>query len=331
MTRSAPFLVLGIGVAIVSTASILIRYAQADGASSAMIAAGRLTIAALIMTPVALSRAGPELLRIRRNDLFLCAASGLLLAAHFWTWIASLEFTSVANSTVLVTTNPVWVALLSVWLLHEKPAKTQLAGVALTLVGTLLIFVAETSHTGPATAPLLGNSLALMGALAASGYLLIGRGLRSNLSLLSYVWLTYSFAALALIVAAVAGGDTIGDVSFNAWLLIAALAIGPQLLGHTAWNWALRRLSATFVAVSILGEPIGSALLAWWLLDEGFVALQLAGFVVLLWGILVAAKAEHNKTNQALTAEDAAQDNDHETVHPDARYSDNKNAHRGER
>ena len=102
MTRSAPFLVLGIGVAIVSTASILIRYAQADGASSAMIAAGRLTIAALIIAPFALSRAGPELLRIRRKDLFLCAVSGLLLAVHFWTWIASLEYTSVANSTVLV-------------------------------------------------------------------------------------------------------------------------------------------------------------------------------------------------------------------------------------
>lgn len=315
MTRSAPFLVLGIGVAIVSTASILIRYAQADGASSAMIAAGRLTIAALIMAPIALSRAGPELLRIRRKDLLLCAASGLLLAVHFWTWIASLEFTSVANSTVLVTTNPVWVALLSAWLLHEKPAKVQLAGVALTLVGTLLIFLADTSHNAPTSAPMLGNSLALMGALAASGYLLIGRGLRSNLSLLCYVWLTYSFAALALIVAALAQGETIHDVSFNAWLLIAALAIGPQLLGHTAWNWALRRLSATFVAVSILGEPIGSALLAWWLLDEGFVPLQLAGFVALLWGILVAAKAERHQTKQALAANDSETDVNDKTAH----------------
>ena len=323
MTRSAPFLVLGIGVAIVSTASILIRYAQADGASSAMIAAGRLTIAALIMAPFAISRAGPELLRIRRKDLLLCAASGLLLAVHFWTWIASLEYTSVANSTVLVTTNPVWVAILSAWLLHEKPAKAQLIGVGLTLVGTLLIFAAETSHSGTSTAPLLGNSLALTGALAASGYLLIGRGLRSNLSLLSYVWLTYSFAAVALIIAALAGGEKIQDVSFNSWLLIAALAIGPQLLGHTAWNWALRRLSATFVAVSILGEPIGSALLAWWLLNEGFVPLQLAGFVVLLLGILVAARAERIGVTETLItkdAKDAARDTD-----------DNQNSHRGGR
>jgi len=299
VSRSAPFIVLGIGVAIVSTASILIRYAQADGASSALIAAGRLTIAALFMTPLALSRTGPELVRIRRKDVLLCAASGVLLAAHFWTWIASLEHTSVANSTVLVTTNPVWVALLSAWLLHEKAGRAQLIGVAITLVGTTLIFVAENAHSGTATSPLLGNSLALLGALAASGYLLIGRGLRSNLSLLSYVWLTYSFAAVALIVAALVGGETIRGVSPNAWLLIVALALGPQLLGHTSFNWALRRLSATFVAVSILGEPIGSALLAWWLLDEGFVPMQLAGFVALLCGILVAARAERNVSAKA--------------------------------
>ena len=295
MNRGAPFLVLGVGVAIVSTASILIRFAQADGASSAIIAAGRLTIAALVMAPFALSRAGPELRRIRQKDVFLCAVSGLLLAAHFWTWIASLEHTSVANSTALVTTNPIWVALLSAWLLREKPGRVQITGIALTLVGTLLIFLAENTHSGVATAPVLGNSLALLGALAASGYLLIGRGLRSNLSLLAYVWLTYSFAAIALIIAALAAGETIGGVSSSAWLLIAALALGPQLLGHTAFNWALRRLFATFVALSILGEPIGSALLAWWLLDENFVVLQLAGFLALLAGIFVAARAERSR------------------------------------
>ena len=170
--------------------------------------------------------------------------------------------------------------------------RAQIAGVALTIAGTVLIFLASKSHGTAASAPVLGNSLALLGALAASGYLLIGRSVRSNMSLLSYIWLTYSFAAIALIVAAVAGGETYVGVSSEAWLLIAALALGPQLLGHTSFNWALRRLSATVVAVSILGEPIGSAFLAWWLLDEKFVVLQLAGFAVLLAGIFVAARAE---------------------------------------
>ena len=292
MLRGTPFIVLGIGVAIASTASILIRFAQADGASSSLIAAGRLSIAALLVAPLALSRAGSELARLRRRDLLLCAASGALLGVHFWTWTASLEYTSVANSTVLVTTNPVWVAILSAWLLHEKPGRAQLGGIALTFGGTLLVFAAQSTATSSAPAPMLGNSLALLGAVAASGYLLIGRGLRGSISLLTYVWLTYSFAALALIAVALAGGENLTGVSGKAWILIAALAIGPQLLGHTAFNWALRRLSATFVALSILGEPIGSALLAWWLLDEGFVGLQLAGFAALLTGIIVAARAE---------------------------------------
>jgi len=297
VNRGTPFLVLGLGVAIVSTASILIRFAQADGASSSVIAAGRLAIAALLMTPYALSRAGPELFRIKPKDILLCVASGLLLAAHFWTWIASLEHTSVANSTVLVTTNPIWVALLSAWLLREKPRQIQIAGIALTLLGTLFIFMADNNNSSVASAPLLGNSLALLGAFAASEYLLIGRALRGNLSLLAYVWLTYSFAAIALIIAALAGGETFGGVSSTAWLLILALAIGPQLLGHTSFNWALRRLSATFVALSILGEPIGAALLAWWLLGESFVPLQLAGFFALLVGIFVAARAERSKSD----------------------------------
>lgn len=292
MNRSTPFLVLGIGVAIVSTASILIRFAQADGASSAVIAAGRLAIAALLITPYALSRAGPELLRIRQKELFLCAVSGVLLAAHFWTWIVSLEHTSVASSTALVTTNPIWVAVLSAWLLRERPRGAQILGVGLTLFGTVLIFLANSTGSGVATAPLLGNSLALFGAFAASGYLLIGRGLRSKLSLLAYVWLTYTFAAVTLVIAAFAGGETLAGISSSAWMLIAALALGPQLLGHTSFNWALRRLSATVVAVSILGEPIGAALLAWWLLDESFVPFQLAGFVVLMAGIFVVARAE---------------------------------------
>jgi drug/metabolite transporter (DMT)-like permease len=200
-------------------------------------------------------------------------------------------------SRLQLVTQPIWVAMLSAWLLREKPRQVQIAGIALTLLGTLLIFMADNNNSSVASAPLLGNSLALLGAFAASGYLLIGRSLRGNLSLLAYVWLTYSFAAIALVIAALAGGETFGGVSSTAWLLILALALGPQLLGHTSFNWALRRLSATFVALSILGEPIGAALLAWWLLGESFVPLQLAGFLALLAGIFVAARAERSKSD----------------------------------
>lgn len=287
------FLVLAGAVAVVSTASILIRYAQAEGASSLAIAAGRLGIAAAVLAPLALPRLRQDLGALSARPLLLCMASGLLLAIHFWTWIASLEYTSVASSTVLVTTNPLWVALASAWLLRERPGAATLAGIALTVAGSAAIFASDASAAAAAASPLLGNTLALVGAVAASGYLLIGRALRAAVGFSTYVWTAYATAAALLWLALLAQGGEPMQLSGAAWGLIAALALGPQVIGHTALNWALRRLSATFVAIAILGEPVGSALLAYVVFGETFESLQLAGFVLLLAGIFAAARAEY--------------------------------------
>jgi len=279
------------GVAVVSTASILIRYAQAEGASSLLIAAGRLSIAALALAPIALRSAAAELARLPWRDRLLCAGSGLLLALHFWTWIASLEYTSVASSTALVTTNPLWVAVASGLLLRERPGAGTLAGIGLTLAGSAFIFASDASSAVSGTSPTTGNLLALAGAIAVSGYLLAGRALRARVALLTYVFTAYAVAAAALTLGCVAA-HVPPHATTTAWALILALGVGPQLLGHTALNWALRRVSATFVAVSILGEPIGAAALAWLLLGERFAPLQFAGFALLLSGIYLAARAE---------------------------------------
>ena len=294
-SRALRFLVLGFGVVVVSFAAILIRFAHAEGASSLVIAAGRLTIAALVLAPFAWWRAGAEMRTLPARVLGLCVLSGVMLAVHFWAWITSLEHTSIASSTALVTTNPLWVALASAILLRERPGRAALAGIALTLAGSVLIFAADAGRSPETQAsPLLGNILALVGAVAASGYLLVGRALRSRVSLFAYIWIAYSSAALMLLAAAAAADDTLLPLSPGAWLLIAALALGPQLIGHTSFNWALRSLSATFVAVAILGEPVGSAILAYLLLGEGFGATQLWGFVILLAGIFIAARAEQS-------------------------------------
>jgi drug/metabolite transporter (DMT)-like permease len=291
--REAPltFLVVAGAVAIVSTASILIRYAQAEGAPSLAIASGRLGIAALVLAPFALPAVLRETPRLSRKALVLCCVSGLCLAVHFWSWIVSLEYTSVASSTVLVATNPLWVALASAWLLGERASAVTRLGVVFTLLGSGAIFLSDWSHSASGAQPALGNTLALLGAMAASAYLLIGRAVRNAVSLKAYVWIAYTAAAVVLWLSLLASSG-FPALTATAWALIAALALGPQLLGHTAFNWVLRRASATFVALAILGEPIGSALLAWWLLDEEFAALQLAGFVLLLVGIFVAARAE---------------------------------------
>ena len=296
-SRAPPFLVLGVGVVVVSFAAILIRFAQAEGASSLAIAAVRLTVAAIVLAPFAWLRAGGEMLRLPRRELGLCILSGALLAAHFWAWITSLEHTSVASSTALVTTNPLWVALASALLLRERPGAAAVAGILLTLAGSLLIFAADASRTsGSDAAPMLGNILALVGAISASGYLLVGRALRARVSLTAYIWLAYSTAAVLLLIAAMAAGVSFMSLPSPAWLFMVALALGPQLIGHTTFNWALRRLTATFVAIAILGEPVGAAILAWLFFEEGFTVLQLIGFVLLLAGIFMAARDEQSRS-----------------------------------
>lgn len=291
--RALPFAVLGTGVVIVSFAAILIRFAHAGGAPSLAIAAVRLGVAAIVLAPFAWLGAGREMLALPARTLRLCALSGLLLAVHFWTWITSLEWTSVASSTALVTTNPLWVALASAVLLRERPGRSALAGIALTLVGSLLVFAADAGNEAvPTRSPTFGNLLALAGAVAASGYLLVGRALRGSVSLIAYIWIVYAVAAVMLLASALVAGISFAAIYAPAWMAMVGLGLGPQLLGHTSFNWALRRLSATFVAVAILGEPVGSATLAFFVLDERFGMLQLAGFVILLAGIFIAAREE---------------------------------------
>ncbi|PDW02462.1 DMT family transporter [Candidatus Viridilinea mediisalina] len=289
--RALPYVILFVGVLIASTASILIRFAQDAGVPSLSIAAGRLALAALLLTPLAWVRVGPELRGLSRRDLGLALLSGTCLAFHFATWISSLAFTSVASSVALVATNPLWVGLASLLIFRERLGPLNLFGMAVTLLGTLLIGISDSASSVQPN-PTLGNLLALVGAVTVSGYLLIGRSLRRRLSVLAYIYVVYSTAAVILVAWALLAGQPLFGFSPYVYALILAMALGPQLLGHTAFNYALSAISATFVAIAILGEPIGSAILAFFLFDEGFAPLQLTGFLLLLLGIVVASRGE---------------------------------------
>lgn len=290
---------LGLGVIIISSSSILTRYAQAAGVSSLSIAAIRLALASVMLTPFAFARSSGEIRALSRRDLLLGIAAGGLLGAHFAAWISSLAYTSVASSTALVTTNPIWIAAASVMLFHERMRKGLIAAIGIALCGSVLIFLAEGGSGSAQPDPPLGNALALMGSFAVSGYLLIGRALRRRLSLLAYVWLVYTSAAIALVAVALIAQERLWGFSPAAWVFLLALALGPQLMGHTVFNWALKQVSATFVALAILGEPIGSAILALMLFDEGFSPLQISGFVLLLCGIYVGARSGHGDGSAA--------------------------------
>jgi len=294
-SRTLAYGLLGLGVLIISTSSILVRFSQTEGLSSLTIAALRMGLAALLLTPLALARAGGEMRALSGRDLGLALLAGGLLATHFTAWISSLAYTSVASSTALVTTNPVWIALASVLMFRERCNRALLAAIAIAVGGSALIFFADSSDSGRVQLnPMLGNTLALLGAITVSAYLLIGRVLRQKLSLLVYIWLIYSSCAVLLIVVAFVAGQPLWGFSPRGWLLLLGLALGPQLLGHTTINWALKHVSTTFIALTILGEPIGSAFLAWLLFGEGFSVLQSCGFVALLTGIFLAARNEKN-------------------------------------
>lgn len=284
---------LGIGLLAISFGGILARFAQSAGVPSLSIAAWRLGFATLVATPFALIALFREAQSYTLRQLGLGLMAGICLAAHFGTWISSLEFTSVASSTALVTTNPLWIGIASFALFGERPGRAMLAGIAFSLAGSFLIFLSDSQHA--ASDSLLGNALALIGSWCFSAYLMIGRRLRAGLTLALYVWLTYGIAALALFAVTGGNGLPLGGFALAGWLALAGMALGPQLIGHTSYNWSLKHVSATFVAVVTLGEPIGGALMAWIFFGETLAPLQAAGFVLLLLGIYLAARGEQGK------------------------------------
>jgi drug/metabolite transporter (DMT)-like permease len=287
-------LVLSAGILVIATASILIRYAQQADVSSLSIAAIRLGIAASVLSVIVLIRRGQWPSGVTTRHAWLALISGTCLAIHFATWITSLQYTSVASSAALVATTPLWVGIVARVCFRETLNRYRIIGMLLTIAGSIGIAVSDQSAS-VGTNPLLGNVLAIVGAIAGSAYFLLGRGLRSDVPLLHYIWMTYGAAALVLVGAALSFGYTTLPQGGSTWLVLAALALGPQLLGHTSINYAMRHLSALLVTIALLGEPVGSAILALMLFSEAVAPLQIVGLVCLLIGIAVTAVGEKTK------------------------------------
>lgn len=303
-------LALIIAILAVSTASLFIRFAQRE-APSLVIAALRLSMASLALAPIALSRHRDELRMLTRVELLLGLLSGFFLAIHFATWISSLEYTSVASSVVLVSTGPLWVALLSPIFLKEALTKPVLVGMVLALLGGTVIGLSDSCTFGwsryalGATRPsitcpplaefvrgraFLGNLLALIGAWAVAGYLMLGRRLRGGMSLVPYIFVVYGFAAIVLVGIMSAAGQSPSGFSPRVYIWILLLALVPQLIGHSTYNWALRYLPAALVSITTLAEPIGSAILAYFILGETPTPLTILGGTLILAGIYVSAR-----------------------------------------
>jgi drug/metabolite transporter (DMT)-like permease len=273
-------LLLLLGIIAVSTASIFIKLCDAP---ALIISTYRMVLASLILMPWASYQKvwrGWE-----KKDVAWLIFSGILLSLHFASWIASLKYTSVASSVVLVTTHPIFVGIGSWVFLKERLGLNLIIGIGLSVIGSGLIGYGDMALSKEA---LMGDGLALLGALAASGYFLVGRKMRKNQDLLAYIFPVYSTAGLVLIILSLFFRKPFFGYSSTTYLFFFLLALIPQLIGHTTFNWALKYLPASMVAITILGEPIGSTILAYFILGEGLTFWKILGGIFIFTGILIA-------------------------------------------
>ena len=282
----SPWLVLSFGVFAISTGAIFARMAEAP---ALVIAAYRTGLAALFLGPFTAAKTAREARDLTRRDLLTVVLSGGFLALHFATWISSLFYTSVASSVVIVNAIPLWTALLSPLTTGEPFTSRLKKGLLLALPGGVIIGWGDFSLGGAA---LWGDFLALLGSFFAALYILSGRKVRPRMSLASYITLNYGTAALVLWAIILAAGLSPTGYSPLTWLAFFLMALIPQILGHSSYNWALRWLSSGTVALCLLGEPVGSTILAALFLGEPVSLMKAAGGALILAGIVVASKEE---------------------------------------
>ncbi len=281
-----PYLVLCIGALAVSTGAIFARLAEAP---SLAIAAYRVGFATLFLGPPTLWAKKRELRNLPPKIIFYSLGAGFFLALHFAAWIASLSYTSVASSVVLVNTIPLWTALLAPAITGERPSKKTLGGILISILGGTIIGAGDFSLGSRA---LWGDALALLGGITAACYIMLGRKARGSLSLQSYTFICYGSAACCLWIALLLSGLSPGPYTPRTWFMFLGMALISQMVGHSSYNWALRWLSSSFVAVSLLGEPIGGTLLAYFILGESVSLQKLLGGLCILTGIYFAARGE---------------------------------------
>lgn len=308
LNRISSHWILFFGVLCASSGAIFAKLAQNEGTPSLVVAAYRLSLSVIILLPILFSRYNDNFRNIAVKDIGKCFLGGLFLAIHFATWISSLEYTSIASSVVIVTTNPIWVALFTIIFQRVRPGKLLIIGLVIALAGGAVVGISEGCEFSQGALKCagetqlrntsLGNILALIGAWMAAGYLLVGKNIRQRMPLLPYISLVYGFAAIILVVYQLVFGNGLAIPNSKAFIWLVSLAIFPQLLGHSSLNWVLKKLSATYVSIALLAEPIGSTLMGILLFNEIPSWIKVFGAFLILGGILLVSLNENKKQVQ---------------------------------
>ncbi|MBN1153637.1 DMT family transporter [candidate division KSB1 bacterium] len=279
MGKQRVITILFLGLVAISFGSIFVKLCDAP---SFVIASYRLGIASLFYlgtTWMSRDRVWKGLPWSQRR---VAVISGLFLTLHFTTWISSLKYTSVASSVVLVQTAPIFVGIGSYVFLRERPGRFTIMGIVITLSGAVIIGANDFAID---SASVLGNGLAVLGAIGAAGYMLAGRKLRSSMNTRVYVTIVYSICASLIIFMTLSSGKSFTGYDSSTYIYLVAAALLPQIIGHTIFNWALKFFTATTVSVVLLGEPIGATLLAYLILQETVSLQQIVGGIIILAGV----------------------------------------------
>ena len=287
--RVSPMAALVVAILAVSTSAILVRWSAAPPSVAAFY---RVLFTVGLLAPLAFSRYGDDLRSLERSDALAASVTGVALAVHFAAWFQSIEWTSVAASVTLVQSQPLFVAVGAALYLDERLTLPKVAGLLVAVAGAVVMSLGELlsgALVGPR--PLAGNGLAVLGAVMMAVYVLAGRSLRERVSLIPYVTVVYSACAVVLCVFVLAQGDSLTGYPPVEWGLFLAMAVGPGVFGHTVINWALEHVESSVVSVSLLGEPVGSTLLAMVLLAETPGRWTVVGGAVVLGGIYLTSRA----------------------------------------
>lgn len=277
-------MLLLIGTFAGAWAAIFGRIAQQEGIPTPVIIATRMLLGALILTPFVLPTYRAELSRLNRRDLFFTIIAGIWFAVHLLSGFESLKHTSVLVSSVLGGTLPIWVALLETYLLHTRLSRTIWIGLIITLLGGLIITLSGNAST-LGNNPILGAILSIIAAVTGAVYAISGRRSRGKISFLPYLWMVFGIGGITALFVVILNGTTFTGYSSTGYTALILLTLLPQLVGHTVYNFALRRLPATFVSVVSQIGIVFSAVLALLIFHEIPVALQIPGSIAIVAGI----------------------------------------------
>lgn len=276
-----PLFVLAIGVAAVSTSAILVKLSTAP---SAVIAFYRLLFSVLLMLPFFILKYVSELKLITKQDWAFSIVSGMFLAFHFILWFESLNLTSVASSTVLVTLQPLFAFVGTFLFFKERFSIIAMLSGLIAVIGSVIISWGDFRISGTA---FFGDMLALAACALITFYLMFGQAVRKRVSLVAYTFIVYAISTVTLFIYVLFSGDPLYPYQSSDWVYFFLLALIPTLLGHTLFNWAVKWLSTSVISVAILFEPVGATLLAYYLLGETVIWTQGIGGIIVIVGISI--------------------------------------------